>query len=92
MEDKREVDIEQFYDDLWGNYISEDVVSDGYISVHSDFIWEITHSLYEVWRKDENLTMKVIARLAESFFICLFSYNPPQNIIFTKDLKEEWYY
>ena len=89
--DKREVDIEKFFEMLWSDNVSPDVVSDAYMAIHPDFVWEVTFNLYEIWRKDDNLTVKIMARMLESFFKTMFLYNSPEGIIFTKDLGEGFF-
>lgn len=88
--DKRYTDIEEFYDVFWTEYISQNAVSDGYMAIHNDLIWEITFQAYEIWRKSE-ASIGVVARIVESTILAFFNYNPPENITFTSDLGDNFY-
>ena len=89
--DKLDTDIEDFYEIFWTEYITSDIVSDAYMSIHEEFIWEITFNAYELWRKDPDITVKIVARLTESYLKTMFNYLPPDNITFTKDLGENFF-
>lgn len=90
MGENKNIDIEEFYEIFWTEYISENVISDGYLAIHCDLIWEITYNSYELWRKTD-VKLSVIARSVEGVLLSIFKYEPPEGITFTKDLGEYFF-
>lgn len=88
--DKKTTDIEQFYEVFWTEYISDNIVSDGYMAIHNDLIWEITYNAYEIWRKSD-ISISVVSRIVESVILSFFNYQAPENITFTRDLGDNFF-
>lgn len=67
-------DYEVFYDTLWGDYISEKIVSTVYLNKYRDFIDVLTFDAYQLHIKS-GLDVKIIGKTLESFFHNLFKFK-----------------
>lgn len=70
-----EFHFEEFTDKIWTDNISEKIVSNAYYAENEDFILGFTYDLYRLFQYNENLTIRTIARMTESFFHNLFRYK-----------------
>lgn len=70
-----ELHFEEFTDIIWKDSISEKIVSNAYYAENEDFILQLTHDSYRIFQMSERLTIRIIARMIESFFFNLFRYR-----------------
>lgn len=73
--DFQELSFEDFLDLIWNNFISDKIVSTEYYQDNFDFISAYTFDCYRLFQMDNNLTLRVICRLTESFFFNMFRYT-----------------
>lgn len=66
---------ENFYEYIWGRYVSESDVSFEYRKENQEFIRLLTFSLYQKY-SSKNVHESVYAEAVKSFFNCLFLYKP----------------
>jgi hypothetical protein len=83
--DFQELTYEEFYDLIWED-ISEKVVSTSYLDENDDYISNLTFDLYRLYQMNSPMTIRLIARMLESFFFNTFRFQPmTQNI---KEIKD----
>lgn len=69
-------DYENFYTQIWSNYIMESDVSFDYRETNVDFIRTLTFNLYKDYERS-NVSISVYAKMLKMFFTNLFLYSPP---------------
>lgn len=83
--DFQEIEYDEFYEKFW-EAISEKVVSTQYLDLNRDFIENLTYDSYFIFKRDETISIRVVAKLAESFFFNYFKFQPGhKNIPELKD-------
>ncbi len=70
-----ELHFEEFVDKIWKDNVSEKVVSNAYYAENEDFILAMTYDNYRLFQLNPTLTIRIIARMIESFFFNLFRYK-----------------
>lgn len=75
QEKNGELHFEEFTDKIWNDTISEKIVSNAYYAENEDFILQLTHDQYRLFQMSDRLTIRIIARMIESFFFNLFRYK-----------------
>lgn len=69
-----ELHLEEFVDIIWNDNVSEKIVSSAYYAENEDFILAFTYDCYRLFQNNV-LTIRIIARMIESFFFNLFRYK-----------------
>lgn len=80
--DFQELTYEEFYDLIWED-ISEKVVSTSYLDANDDYISNLTFDLFRLYQMNSPMTIRIIARMLESFFFNTFRFQP-----MTRNIKE----
>lgn len=75
--DFQEISFEDFLDLIWNNHISEKIVSTEYYQQNFDYISSLTFDLFRQFQMTENLTVRTICRMIESFFFNTFRFSAP---------------
>ena len=78
--DFQELTYEEFYDLLWED-VSEKIVSTSYLDEFEDFISNLTFDMFRLYQMNSCLTIRLIARMAESFFFHTFRFQPATHNI-----------
>ena len=73
--DFQELTYEEFYDLLWED-VSEKIVSTSYLDEFEDFISNLTFDMFRLYQMNNCLTIRLVARMAESFFFHTFRFQP----------------
>jgi hypothetical protein len=69
-----DINLEEFVDLIWQDNVSEKVVSSAYYAENEDFILACTYDIYRLFQNSD-ITIRIIARMFESFFFNLFRYK-----------------
>lgn len=79
------LDYLQFFDYVWGEYVSEKIVTDEYFEKNEKLIQGITYDFHIVYEKTPNGSETHFAKLIEMVFknIIAFNgiYNKEENIV-----------
>jgi len=78
--DFQELSYEEFYDLLWED-VSEKIVSTLYLDEFEDFISNLTFDMFRLYQMNNCLTIRLISRMAESFFFHTFRFHPATHNI-----------
>lgn len=78
--DFQELTYEEFYDLLWED-VSEKIVSTSYLDEFEDFISNLTFDMFRLYQMNNCLSIRLIARMVESFFFHNFRFQPAQHNI-----------
>lgn len=73
--DFQELTYEEFYDLIWED-VSEKIVSTSYLDENEDFISNLTFDLFRLYQMNPNLTVRILSRMAETFFFNTFRFQP----------------
>ncbi len=71
----QELTYEEFYDLLWED-VSEKIVSTLYLDEYEDFINNLTFDMFRLYQMNNCLSIRLVARMAESFFFHNFRFKP----------------
>lgn len=69
------LDYTEFYDYVWGEYISPEVVPDSYFEKNSELIQHITYDYHMIYEKTPNGSETHFAKLIEIVFKNFISFG-----------------
>ena len=88
FKDFQHLTFEDFTDKIWNDAISEKIVSNAYYAENEDFILAFSYDCYRLFEKDGTITIRILARLIESFFFNLFRYKGSNSDVENSDKNE----
>lgn len=85
--DFQEISYEEFSDLLWEE-VSEKIISTAYLENNSDFVNTITFEFFRSYQMDQKITVRILARLLETFFFSLFKFKP--SVVNIKEIEDNY--
>ena len=78
--DFQELTYEEFYDLVWDD-VSEKIVSTSYLDEYEDFTSNLTFDMFRLYQMNPCLSIRLVARMVESFFFHTFRFKPSNSNI-----------
>lgn len=84
--DFQSITYEEFYDILWEDFVSPQVISTAWLDENADFVDNITFDAFRNFEMDPSMSIRILARTVESIIFNMFKFKPGQeNIIEIED-------
>lgn len=80
----QKISFDEFKNEMWSDYISENIVSNQYIDQNIDFINELTFEMYDFYYRGD-FSIKDLSKVLEKFFFIMFRFKAGNENITHKD-------
>ena len=72
--------LEEFKELIWDDYISENLISNKFIEDNEPYLSEVLFDLFRLHQQSNgDFTIRIAARVVESFLLNSFRYKPDQE-------------